>query len=225
MVNFVASVRKSMLSSRRTQTIPQDYLQALYEHHLTLSSLIRHLDPPVSPEKSQPLLASEPTPEAGQIVFFPSFKPIWDSKPNSQSSAYIPRHFPTLPGEHTFRKTWDAVNREKDPRKIRERATEESRLGEEALRRLVGTGSQQWEKDGGPKRQSAADLRKRRKELWESTMDALAEETGGVPDSSHDTNSGIMDNISTFPSASPKKQRPASAVNAEKAYWRRGARS
>ena len=224
MVNFLVSVRKSMLSSRRSQTIPQDYLQALHENHITLSALILHLDPPVPPEKSQPLLASESALEEGQSAFFPSFKPILDAKPNSQSSPYIPRHFPTLPGEHTYRTTWDEVTREKDPRKIRERATEEGRLGEEALRRLVGTGTRRTEK-GGSMRQNTEDLRKRRKELWESTMDALTQDTGVLPDSSHNINGGAIENLLTSPFASPKKQHLTSAVNAEKTYWRKGSRS
>lgn len=225
MVNLLTSVRNSMLSSRRTQVIPQDYLQALHEHHLTLSSLVLHLDPPVPSEKSHPPLAPELTLEDGQLVFFPSFKPILDAKPNSRSSAYIPRHFPTLPGEHTFRTTWDEVNRERDPRKIRERATQEGRLGEEALRRLVGTGAQRAEKDGGSTMQNTADLRKRRKELWKTTMDVVAQDTRPMPASSRDTNSGTMESLSTSPFALPVKQHLTSAVNSEKSYWRKGSRS
>lgn len=225
MVKFLASVRRSMLSSRRTEAIPQDYLQALHEHHLTLSTLVLHLDPPVPPEKSQPPLACNLTLEDGQSVFFPSFKPVLDAKTNRKSSAYIPRHFPTLPGEHTFRTTWDDVNREKDPRKIRERATEEGRLGEEALRRLVGTGPQRAQMGGLPTRQNTADLRNRRKELWKNTMDALTQDTGAMPDPLRDTNRDSGENLSTSPFTSPKPQRLTLAVNAEKSYWRKGSRS
>lgn len=214
-----------MLSSRRTEVIPQDYLQALHEHHLTLSALMLHLDSPVPPEKSQPPLACKSVLEDGQSVFFPSFKPVLDAKTNTQSSAYIPRHFPTLPGEHTFRTTWDEVDREKDPRKIRERATEEGRLGEEALRRLVGTGAQRAEKDGVPTGQNTAHLRQRRKELWKNTMDALTHDTEAMPDPLHDTHGRYVENLSTSPLASPKPQRLTSAVNAEKNYWRKGSRS
>lgn len=224
MVNFLTSVRKSMLSSRRTQAIPQDFLEALHEHHLTLSSLVLHLDPPVPPEKSQPPLASESSLDHERSVFFASFKPILDAKPGSESSLYIPRHFPALPGDHTFRTTWDEVIREKDPRKIRERATEEGRLGEEALRRLVGTGTQRAEKDGRPTKQNTADLCKRRKVLWKSTMDAFTQETGAMPDS-RDTTRGIMENLSTPPFTSQNKQRLALAVNAEEGYWRKSSRS
>lgn len=213
-----------MLSSRRTEAIPQDYLQALHEHHLTLSTLVLHLDPPVPPEKSQPPLAYNRTIDDGQSDFFPSFKPVLDARTNRKSSAYIPRHFPTLPGEHTFRTTWDEVNREKDPRKIRERATEEGRLGEEALRRLVGTGAQRAEMDRDPTRQNMGNLRNRRKELWKNTMDALTQDTGAMPDSLRDTNRGSVENSSTSPVTSPKPQRLTSAVNAEKSYWRKSSR-
>ena len=224
MVSFLASVRQSVLSSRRTQVIPQDYLQALHEHHLTLSALILHLDPPVLPEKSQPPLTAEIAEIDGQSVFFPTFKPILDEKPAGQSNAYIPNHFPTLPGSHTYKATEDSTKRETDPRKIRERATEEGRLGEEALRRLVGTGSQLGDSDSIATKRKAEDLRKRRNELWRKTMDAVARETGPMPGLARDISGDAMETLSNSPFALPERQRLTSAVNAEKSYWRKGAR-
>lgn len=50
---------------------------------------------------------------------------------------HIPPHFPQFPSLHTYRHTPVYPERELDVRKIRERATEDGRHGEEALRKLV----------------------------------------------------------------------------------------
>jgi hypothetical protein len=90
---------------------------------------------------------------------------------------YIPKKFPSFPSKHTYKSTEVKLEREADPRKIREKATETARHGEEALRRLVKVG-----KAGDYRLAKRAFKRspkfKRRHELWES---AMADLTNGKP--------------------------------------------
>jgi hypothetical protein len=51
--------------------------------------------------------------------------------------SYIPKNFPDFPSKHTYSATAVFTERESDTRKIRERATEDGRYGEEALRKLA----------------------------------------------------------------------------------------
>ena len=140
MAHVLASVHKSMLASRRTQSIPQDYLYALRTHQLSLRALQVHLDPPVFPEKSVVSLECD----AGSIEDSSFETPDLNGhleKTMRPPPPYLPKHFPHLPSSHTYKSTSKYTSREADPRKIRERATEEGRLGEAALQKFVGAGS------------------------------------------------------------------------------------
>jgi hypothetical protein len=85
---------------------------------------------------------------------------------------FIPKKFPAFPSKHTYKATEVMPERETDPRKIREKATEAARHGEEALRRLVGVG-----KTGDPKGVRKAFIKnpgtKQRHELWDRAMEDL----------------------------------------------------
>jgi hypothetical protein len=65
------------------------------------------------------------------------------------------------------------TDRETDPRKVRERATEEARHGEEALRRLVKAGKAGDHK-GVRKGMEKAEKQNKRHALWEAAMADLA---------------------------------------------------
>lgn len=217
MAHFLADVRLSMLSSRRTQAIPQDFLQSLHTHQLSLRSLIPHLDPPVSPLSSQVTLDIEAAVVEGQhqLSFFgPPLMGISDA----QSKPYIPQHFPAFPSKHTYKATPEIPQREDDPRKIRELAIEEGRLGEEALRRFLGAGSERI--PDAKTMPTAKTIRSERDKLWKETMLAMAQQP--------DTELQINDNQypggkvkqQEFGSISAGKGRLSSAVNADSRYWR-----
>ncbi|KAL8988239.1 MAG: hypothetical protein Q9169_008588, partial [Polycauliona sp. 2 TL-2023] len=112
--------------------------------------------------------------------------------------------------------------REEDPRKIRERAAEEGRLAEEALRRLISAKSSDRPPTlrGGRRGKS---MREQRDDLWKETMQAA----NALPTSHESRDADTMDlKNATTEVGLPDRPivdagRISSAVNAEKKYWRR----
>jgi len=222
MAHFLASVRQSMLSSRRTQTIPQDYLHALRAHNLTLRSLRRHLDPPISPQAVQPRLTAETEEENNNqkqldIVakFFSKRTPSTISKPQ------IPPHFPDLPSEHTYKFEEVYTSRETDPRIIREQATEERRLGEEALRKLVRADA--TKPSSTARSREKLTIQDRGRALWRETLESVLQEEGrasmelnpGSPDRELETS--LLDDVQKQIS-----RYEGYTINADRRYWRKG---
>ncbi len=217
MAHFLTDVRQSMLSSRRVQAIPQDFLQALHTHQLSLRSLIPHLDPPVSASRSQFALPVE-TVEDEKNHALPFLGPGLNGGLDERSKLYVPLHFPAFPSKHTYKATPEFPEREKDPRRIRERATEEGRMGEEALRRLVGAGSDSGivlKVESGHK---ARSMRNMRDELWRETMQVLSSRDEDATKSTGNNKQG-----EGHP-GEPRRgtSRISSAVNADKRFWRKG---
>lgn len=226
MAHYLTDVRQSMLSCRRTQPIPQDFLQALHTHQLSLRSLIPHLKPPVPPDRSQYPLQSDPSQEDEhqQLRLLSS---LFTTAPDDQAKAFVPKHFPNLPSKHTYKATAEFPVRESDPRKIRERATEEGRMGEEALRRFVGASSNTSGQD--PSRREGRKGRKsgraRRNQMFAETMAAYA---GGDADGMDiDGASGDKGKRTQKEDGDTSRNlgsgRLHSAVNADKRYWRKPA--
>ena len=223
MAHYLADVRQSMLSCRRTQAIPQDFLQALHTHQLSLRSLLPHLDPPVNPSRTQFPLQIEIAHEDGeQHLRF--LGPLLNANPDEKLRAYVPKHFPELPSKHTYKSTPEYAEHEQDPRKVREKATEEGRLGEEALRRLVGAGAGKppQESRQGRKPQSARVVRD---QVWMETMRAVTQGTPDNMDFDMDTSigKGKQKEDDPLPDLSFGYGRLGQAVNAEKRYWRKPA--
>ena len=224
MAHYLADVRQSMLSCRRTTAIPQDFLQALHTHQLSLRSLLPHLCPPIAPQLSQlPLQAERAQDDEQHHLRF--LGPILNSAPDEHIRKHVPNHFPAFPSKHTYKATPDFPERENDPRKIRERATQEGRLGEEALRRLVGAGATRSAQESLHAEQKGS-TRARRNQLWMETMQAVASEgeevkgqDPGLPSVSEEKGVERESTILSFGNA-----RLGSPVNAEKRYWRKPAR-
>ncbi|KAL9608400.1 MAG: hypothetical protein Q9167_006763 [Letrouitia subvulpina] len=220
MNHFLNDVRQSMHSCRRTQPIPQDFLQALHTHQLSLRALLPHLDPPVAAADSRIALSQELEIKIEQQHHFDFLGPALNDPPNTQTKNYVPSHFPPFPSRHTYKESPDFAEREKDPRKLRERATEEGRLGEEALRKLVSAGSR---RTTAPKRSGAEgrDLRVRRTDIWQETMVALAsnlreKETGEMIIDNREQVQEIL-----LKNSLGKFGRPSSIVNADAGNWRK----
>lgn len=222
MAHYLADVRQSMLSCRRTQAIPQDFLQALHTHQLSLRSLLPHLDPPVSPSRTQFPLEMD-TVQVNDDQHLRFLGPLLNADPDEKLRAYVPKHFPELPSKHTYKATPDYAEHEQDPRKVREKATEEGRLGEEALRRLVSAGAGSIAQDS-PQGRGTQSARALRDQVWMETMQAVTQGPDGMD---LDMESGIgkgkqkegdLPSVSSF-----RLGRIGSAVNAEKKYWRKPA--
>lgn len=223
MAHYLTDVRQSMLSCRRTQAVPHDFLQALHTHQLSLRSLLPHLDPPVNPSRTQlPLQINTAQDNDEQHLRF--LGPLLNADPDEKLRAYIPKHFPEFPSKHTYKATPEYAEHEQDPRKVREKATEEGRLGEEALRRLVGAGAGNSAQESRQGRQTQS-ARAVRDQVWMETMQAVTQETPDTMD---------LDMEAGIGKGKQKEGDPppvlwlgyghlGSAVNAEKRYWRKPA--
>jgi len=135
MLEFLNHAHDSMNDCRRTKPTALDFAAALANMpNAYTASLLEpqlHLQIPQdisNPVLSDPLPAPPSAPDFGELL-----EPLMtDSRP-----AYIPSHFPTLPPQHTWKQTAVFPEREKDARKMREKATEEGMLAEQALRKLA----------------------------------------------------------------------------------------
>lgn len=222
MAHWLAIVRQSMLSSRRVQPLPQDFLQALHLNQLSLRSLLPHLDPPVPPARSQFRLRYQAQKDDGpKNVQSQLLSKILDEDPDETARRIIPSHFPILPSRHTYKATPQFTEREQDPRKIRERATEEARSGEEALRRLVAAVSERAA--AGPSQAGRKQTaQQRRQKMWQEAMQAVTEEHDAQ--TKHDSvdhlsedREGISNKV-VLPA--PLHGRAGATVNAERKHWR-----
>lgn len=160
-----------MISARRVQPLPHDFIEALYKNHLTLHTLLVHLDPPVSAKKSQPIIPVEDEDHSTSAREAQSIQNLL-SQTTLNVEPYVPRNFPSLPSRHTFKAEDVFPTAQKDQKQIREQATEEGRLGEEALRRLM---SKKASGDntllGGLRAGSKLSLRQRSRALWRETYE------------------------------------------------------
>ncbi|KAL8966659.1 MAG: hypothetical protein Q9197_005862 [Variospora fuerteventurae] len=218
MHHFAANIRQSMLSCRRTQVTAQDFLQALHTHQLSLRSLIPHLRPPIPKRRTRVILPYEPSEEEEQHSHEFLGAALYDASTRT-NQLYVPHHLPPFPSKHTYRATEEFPVREEDPRKIRERATEEGRLGEEALRRLVSARVADRPSSARAGR-AANSLRTKREELWKATMQAATAQYL----SEHPQDADMMDlDFSRHGAgpANPNYGRISSAVNADRKFWRK----
>jgi len=139
MTNFLAKVRKSMASARRTDPIPHDWIYALAGSGLGGSSLLeQHLDTGEVPASLlQPHFDPPEPPSPPPLDLDGLLGPELSGKAEKDSKAYIPKHFPSFPSKHTYKSTPVFAKRENDPRRIREKAAEEGIQSEKSLRKLM----------------------------------------------------------------------------------------
>lgn len=161
MLRLSTFIRQSMLSSRRTQPIPNDFEHAMKRFHLQTDDLLPHLMPAPSTASTPPLLPSPP-PE-NEITKTLPFLTALSSEDDRATRAYIPKHFPSFPSKHTYSATAVFIERDSDPRKIRERAADDGRHGEEALRKLASAAFRD--------NQTASTVRD--KKLWGRRTDSM----------------------------------------------------
>lgn len=204
-----------MLNARRNSPIPHDITYAFNRFQLPLASLEPHLRPPISIPKLK--LELEPAPETD-----PTTKNIirilgveLNGEVEKAQKSYIPKGFPAFPSKHTFKWTPKESERVTDPRKIREQASQNAKMGEEALRRLVKVAK--VGKDRNMKRMAGRDPKsKERHELWERTMLSLAGDKGNAHAGSGSGNGKQkMEELAL--------DERSMVVNAEKQYFRKGA--
>ena len=142
MTHFTHRVQYSMQHSRRILPTPLDFANALATHSIDPANLLPELKPGTSrasrtittPEQKQPPLFLSPSANSTNDATTPSaattFKPV-------RKSSYIPSCLPDFPPAHSYSTTPHVTERETDARRIRELATQEGVLAEQALRKLV----------------------------------------------------------------------------------------
>ncbi|KAF2686103.1 hypothetical protein K458DRAFT_416440 [Lentithecium fluviatile CBS 122367] len=182
MMHFLQKVRQSMVSARRTETVPHDWIQALVADGIRGSSLIEpHLDTGEIPKSLlQPFFAppepAEPPPPDLEGLLGPELS----GKAEKESKAYIPKHFPPFPSKHTYKSTPVFAERENDPRRIREKAAEEGIEAEKSLRKLMIEQKKGLQNKKGGKRKLSARM-KEDYAMWQTAMqDSLQDDEARV---------------------------------------------
>lgn len=135
MLRFLTHARTSMSGNRRTTPTALDFASALAHmpESSTASLLKPHLKLPIPEDISCPSIPEPASAPPSAPDFSSLLKPLIQKQP----PAWIPKHFPALPPQHTWKQTPVFPERERDARKMREKATEEGMLAEQALRKLA----------------------------------------------------------------------------------------
>ncbi|MCJ1358148.1 MAG: hypothetical protein MMC33_008146 [Icmadophila ericetorum] len=217
MDRFLANIRQSMLSCRRTLAVAQDYLYALHACQLSLRALLPHLDPPVPPSKSQVPFSRDSGPEDKKSTHHAGIEPLLKQAADNPVKTFLPQHFPSFPSKHTYKSTAQFTHREEDARKLREQATEEGRMGEEALRRLVGTQASPSEGQHRSMPKPKRALKKEREDKWKEAMEAVLSEGGTTNGVMHDPGGMEIDE----PQHQLRKEYLGAMVNADMMHWRK----
>ncbi|CAG8278168.1 unnamed protein product [Penicillium nalgiovense] len=225
MLRLSTFIRQSMLSARRVQPIPQDFDHALKRFRLNPDDLLPHLKPAPS-ERPTPTLLPSPPPE-NEISKSLPFLTALSSEDDRANRPYIPKHFPSFPSKHTYSATAVFIGRDNDPRKIRERAAEDGRHGEEALRKLASaafrdnqTGSTGRDKKLWGRRTDSMES------MFEKTIKGLSKKQkdshGTFPSSAMDVDSGHPADADTKPRLKLSwNMELGPIVNCERDLWRR----
>ena len=204
-----ATVRRSMLSARRTMPVATDFETAI--RALDLPWPFDQLGPYTTTPATNPPLLPTPPPEDlfHKVSQLPTsfLGPGLDGREDKKKDLYIPSNFPAFPSKHTYKDTPVFPTREVDPRRIRELATEEGKLGEEALRKLAGAikaeNTISVEKE--ILRDKAVQQRARQKQ-----------EDDSIEDMFKDTMRELLKEQGT---STPQKFELAPKVNCERRFW------
>lgn len=233
MLRFATSIRSSMQAQRRTVPTAQDFAVALALTPNTASaSLLQpQLDLQIPEGISYPSIPEPVSPEAPAPDLSSLLQPLTGSKPRD----YIPKHFPPLPPTHAWEQTPVFPSRETDARKMREKATQEGMLAEQALRKLASAakaGAMKVEKrrsgaalsGPGKARQRAGAGQKRLRDEYDSFAEAMRD-VGGVGvegDGEGDLGMG-MDGAGDAAGEGVDVGMPEGvAVNYDMGHWRHG---
>lgn len=227
MLHFLTQTRLSMQGSRRTTPTALDFASALVQmpNAHTASLLKPQLDLRLPDDLSCPRIA-EPDPAPPPA---PNFASLLEPLISPNPPTYIPKHFPPLPPEHAWKQTPVYPEREKDARKMREKATQEGLLAEQALRKLAAaakTGAMNVEKrrgsvlsGEGKARDPKSSHRAGRKEHEDTFADVL-KDIGGSDDA---TDLGLDDATETAKQGVDLGMPEGVAVNYDMSHWRHGA--
>lgn len=174
MRNFLSRVRNSMSSARRTTTVPHDWIYALKSSGLKGSApLEQHFDTgDIPPSFLQPSFAPPEPPEQPPPDLEGMLGPELSGRADKDKRKYIPAHFPPFPPKYAWQATPVYAQRERDPARIREKATEEGILAEQSLRRLMAAQKAGLQKNKARKQRRSKRM-KESDQLWQEAMKEL----------------------------------------------------
>lgn len=135
-LNLCSAVRTHMRAARRTVPIATDFQSAVTFLNVPLDTS------QLLPYRTQPVINPTllPTPPPDDVFHNSTPLPADILGPYlsvQKRPSFIPLTLPALPSKHTYYDTAVYPTRETDARRIRELATSEGKLGEEALRKLT----------------------------------------------------------------------------------------
>jgi transcription initiation factor TFIID subunit 8 len=229
MLQFLKTVHSSMTGSRRSAPTPQDFALALAHGGLSSSALLPFLETPPEPSVCQPQIppmpASEPIPPNLGSVLGPELS----SSPERQKQNYVPKHLPVLPSRHTWQATPVYPKREEDMRKIRERATQEGVMAEQALRRLMAASKSGADGKEVQRRLNRAGSKS--KAVWDAAWAAIQQADNDEMEKEEQADWEGEDTEMAPPVGATKVKAPPNAVfdtamivNYDRKYWRQAAR-
>ncbi|TGZ85625.1 hypothetical protein EX30DRAFT_361434 [Ascodesmis nigricans] len=202
-------------SHRRTRATIFDFEDTLNLLHIPVSDLYHEARTHFT--RAQPTLPPPPPPLPAELPP-PNLDNLLGAELKVPKKKRPYKHLPDFPSSHTWKATPVFAERPSEPREIREKATQEARLAEVALRKLLVAGSMgrhgiEEDKKGNdtPEKEVAVSGRKREREkLWDLAVEELEKERRAGFAEIMDGSAGGSDMFSDV------------VVNAESKYWRKG---
>lgn len=195
----------------------------LTHSHIPLSSLEDELKR--VPSKSHTLIPPPPSPPPPPAPDLSSLLGPELEGGERDKRRYVYDHLPPFPSKHTYMETPVFTERPTEPRMIRERATEEARLAENALRKLlaVSAASKDLEKSQGGA--AVGNKRKVRDEAWMKAFEGLNPPGGGAG-KTNGVVPGVLDGKGSGKGKAVEGEGEAGylevIVNADSQFWRKG---
>lgn len=207
---------------RRTRPTVNDFEDLMPELNLTPADLEAELQRLPRPKRPAfplppPAPAPEPDPDLSKLL-----GPELDGSKDKRGRLYD--HLPPFPSKHTYTSTPVFAERPTEPRMIREKATAEARLAEQALRKLLAVSMCKKdvsnEGQSGDGERTVDKKRRKRDSEWEKAFEGLS----GKPK----TNGVGATGASGSSISAPTTARPEddgfleAVVNSDSQYWRKG---
>jgi transcription initiation factor TFIID subunit 8 len=226
MLHFLSDVKQSMTSSRRSRPIPQDFVSALAHNDIKSSLLLPHTKVRIPPLHAQPPIQRPLPAEAPPVNLDGVLGNELSGLAEKSRRRYVPKTFPSLPSKHTWQSTPVFAARETDPRRIRERATEEGVQAEQALRKLMAAKKSGLQKQRPLEAKKQNPIEVRRRKAWEDALQAVTK-VDEEDKRRFEEERGWVGNIEApaerDAGGGDAKEDIGMLVNYERKYWRKSA--
>ncbi|KAI5812371.1 transcription factor TFIID complex subunit 8 C-term-domain-containing protein [Pyronema omphalodes] len=208
------------IAQRRTKPTVLDFEEMLRQNHISLSGLEDEMQrmPSKATVDSLPPPSPPPLPEPDLSELLGA---ELDGSRDNRCQIYD--HLPPFPSRHTYQETPVFSERPTDPRMIREKATAESRLAEQALRKLLAVSA--TKKDATKETdQRLGKKRKDRHERWNKAFEGL--EKGRKDVNGYSDGGGLNGMRNELATTNPTKKQDEDGyleviVNADSQFWRK----